>query len=233
MGISDHQGRELKLLTTNEAVPSWQQDPPDSPQLTDSNATPLQQDLGQFLRENNNALVSYVYSWVRSRPDALDIVQEAYCRIFRLGDLQSVNHLRGYLFKTAKNIATDWVRQRIVREAYVHDEPLRGNREAASPEDIWLAREELEALDRNVEDLPPKCKYALLMVRVEGASYEEVAEKLGIKTHSARRLVERAMEYLLKKKVSGKAAKKAKRPAARDAAASEENSSNNDGQLLV
>ena len=164
--------------------------------------------LAEFLRENNNALVSYVYSWVRSRPDALDIVQEAYCRIFRLGDLQGVNHLRGYLFKTAKNIATDWVRQRIVREAYVHDEPLRGNKEAASPEDIWLAREELETLERNVENLPPKCKLALIMVRVDGASYEEVAEKLGIKTHSARRLVERAMEYLLEKKVSGKAARK-------------------------
>ena len=166
--------------------------------------------LAEFLRENNNALVSYVYSWVRSRPDALDIVQEAYCRIFRLGDLQGVNHLRGYLFKTAKNIATDWVRQRIVREAYLHDEPLRGNREAASPEEIWLAREELETLERNVENLPPKCRYALMMVRVEGASYEEVAEKLGIKTHSARRLVERAMEYLLEKKVSGKASRKAR-----------------------
>ena len=45
--------------------------------------------------------------------------------------------------------------------------------------------------------LPPKTKMALLMVRQEGLSYEEVASKLGIKTHSARRLVERAMEYLL------------------------------------
>jgi RNA polymerase sigma factor (sigma-70 family) len=154
-------------------------------------------DLEKFLRENNNALISYVYSWVRSRPDALDIVQEAYCRIFRLRDLGAVSHLRGYLFKTARNIATDWVRQRVVREAFVQDEPLRGNRESASPEEIWLAREKLEALEQDVEALPPKCKLALVMVRLDGASYEEVGACLGIKTHSARRLVERAMEYLL------------------------------------
>jgi len=196
------------LTTQSETVPPWLVG--QSAESASLDTATSEKDLGQFLRENNNALVSYVYSWVRSRPDALDIVQEAYCRIFRLGDLQQVNHLRGYLFKTAKNIATDWVRQRIVREAYVQDEPLRGNREAASPEEIWLAREELEALEKNVEDLPPKCRYALIMVRLEGASYEEVAEKLGIKTHSARRLVERAMEYLLEKKVSGKAARKAK-----------------------
>ena len=46
-------------------------------------------ELEEFLRENNNALISYVYSWVRSRADAVDIVQEAYCRIFRLGDLRA------------------------------------------------------------------------------------------------------------------------------------------------
>ena len=197
------------MATQGDTVAPWPVGQSAGPPPLD--AASSEKDLGQFLRENNNALVSYVYSWVRSRPDALDIVQEAYCRIFRLGDLQQVNHLRGYLFKTAKNIATDWVRQRIVREAYVQDEPLRGNKEAASPEEIWLAREELEALEKNVEDLPPKCRYALIMVRLEGASYEQVAEELGIKTHSARRLVERAMEYLLEKKVSGKAARKAKR----------------------
>jgi RNA polymerase sigma-70 factor (ECF subfamily) len=208
------------LTTQSQTVAPWLVgQSAESPSLDTASA---EKDLGQFLRENNNALVSYVYSWVRSRPDALDIVQEAYCRIFRLGDLQQVNHLRGYLFKTAKNIATDWVRQRIVREAYVQDEPLRGNREAASPEDIWLAREELEALEKNVEDLPPKCRYALIMVRLEGASYEEVAEKLGIKTHSARRLVERAMEYLLEKKISGKAAKKSKQRNSDEVADSEE-----------
>ena len=59
-------------------------------------------------------------------------------------------------------------------------------------------------MEHTIENLPPKCKYALLMVRLEGASYEEVAEKLGIKIHSARLLVERAMEYLLEKEVSGK-----------------------------
>jgi RNA polymerase sigma-70 factor (ECF subfamily) len=230
-GVGRADCRRTVLLRSNEAVQSWQPEPPDEPQLSDCD--PIPPDLEQFLRESNNALVSYIYSRVRSRPDALDIVQEAYCRIFRLGNLQSVNHLRGYLFKTAKNIATNWVRQRIVREAYVQDEPLRGNTEAASPEDIWLAREELEALDRNVENLPPKCRYAFLMVRLEGASYDEVAEKLGIQTHSARRLVERAMEYLLEKKVSSKAAKKAKRQAAKDAAAPKKNSAGSDGQLAV
>ena len=223
------------MLTSTDQAAVLLPCPAEAPPVegTHTEVPPHDQDLGQFLRENNNALVSYVYSWVRSRPDALDIVQEAYCRIFRLGDLRGVNHLRGYLFKTAKNIATDWVRQRVVREAYVQDEPLRGNRESASPEDIWLAREELEALERNVKNLPPKCRCALIMVRLEGASYEEVGQHLGIKTHSARRLVERAMEYLLEKKTTAKSARKSKRRTAQETMDSETNSVPDNGQLVA
>jgi RNA polymerase sigma-70 factor (ECF subfamily) len=169
------------------------------------------QELDAFLREHNNALISYVYSWVRSRADAADIVQEVYCRIFRLPELGAVKHLRGYLFKAAKNIATDWVRQRIVRETFAQEEPLRGNLEAASPEHIWLVREELEAFERDVEMLPPKCQFAFLKVKLEGASYEEVATQLGIKIHSARRLVERANECLVEARSQDNLIQKSKR----------------------
>ena len=172
----------------------------DGIQLSDSR--PLTNDnrhleLEELLRKHNDALVNYVYSWVHSRADAKDIVQEAYCRIFRLDEPHVISHLRAYLYKTAKNIATDWIRQRIVREAYVEEAPLRAPQETPSPEQIWLAREELEVLQRGIEALPPRTKMALLMVRQDGLSYEEVGQRLGIKTHSARRLVERAMEYLL------------------------------------
>ena len=152
---------------------------------------------GQLLLQHNDALVNYVYSWVHSRADATDIVQEAYVRFFRLGDPTTISHLRAFLFKIAKNIATDFIRKRIVREAFADEESLRCNNESPSPERIWLANEELTALQRAIETLPPRTKMALMLVREDGISYEELGEKLGIKTHSARRLIERAMEYLL------------------------------------
>jgi RNA polymerase sigma factor (sigma-70 family) len=127
----------------------------------------------------------------------MDIVHEAYCRIFRLGDPSAVSHLPAYLYQTAKSIATDWIRQRIVREAFAEEQPLRADGEAPSLERIWLSKEEVEALRCRVEALPPKSRLALLMVKLDGASYEEVGAKLGIKAHSAQRLVERAIKYLL------------------------------------
>jgi RNA polymerase sigma-70 factor (ECF subfamily) len=151
----------------------------------------------RLLLEHNDALINYVYSWVRSRADATDIVQEAYVRFFRLGDPTTISHLRAFLFKIAKNIATDFLRKRIVREAFADEESLRSSNESPSPEQIWLAKEELTALQRAIETLPPRTKMALMLVREDGISYEELGQRLGIKTHSARRLIERAMEYLL------------------------------------
>jgi RNA polymerase sigma factor (sigma-70 family) len=118
----------------------------------------------------------------RSEHYSADLVQEAQSRIIRLGDLPALRHLRERL------TATDSVKQLDMRDPFAY---------VASPEHILLAREELEALERQVEALPPKCRLALMMVKLDNASYKEVGVRLGIKPYRARRLVERAMEYLL------------------------------------
>jgi RNA polymerase sigma factor (sigma-70 family) len=95
---------------------------------------------------------------------------------------------------TAKRITTG---QRIVRRRYAESQPLTALQEALSPDPVELTSKELEALCRGVKALPPKAKLALLMVNQDGQSYDAVATKLGVTTNTARRLVERAMEYLL------------------------------------
>jgi RNA polymerase sigma-19 factor, ECF subfamily len=147
--------------------------------------------------QHNDALVNYVHLRVSSRADAKNIVQETWGTVFRLGEPHVVSHLRAYLYATAKTIAATFTRQRIVRRRYAGDQPLRALQEALSSDPTGLTSKELNALRQGVEALPPKTKLALLMVSQDGLSYEEVARKLGVTTNTARRLVERAMEYLL------------------------------------
>lgn len=184
---------DVLLMSKKELVPAGV-----TARLLDSveSTSDLHEQLERLHREHHDALINYIYSWVRCRAEARDIVQEAFCRLFRLRDLSAVHHLRSLLFKTAKNIATDYIRKRIVREAFAEQEPLRANCESPSPEYIWLAREDLQAIQRAIDSLPPRTQHALKLMREDGLSYEELAQILGIKTHSARRLIERAMEYL-------------------------------------
>lgn len=158
-------------------------------------ASPRHTELQTLIRDHNSALVSYIYGWTHNRADAHDIAQEAYARLCKSTHLP-VRHLRGLLFTTARNIAIDWQRKRRTRETYSHEHVLRLDELSPSPEHIWVAREDWAALQRAIENLPPKARKALRLVREQGVEYEVVAKRMGIKTHSARRLVERAMEQL-------------------------------------
>jgi RNA polymerase sigma-70 factor (ECF subfamily) len=142
-------------------------------------------------------LVNYIRKWVRSRADAEDIAQEAYARIFRLGDPNVVSHFRGYLFRAAKNIACNWIRARLNLEKFVKKESLKGGVDTITPERICIDRQELEAVRRAFQELPPRTRLVIHLLKEDGLSYEEIGLKLGIKPLSVRRLVDRAMEFLL------------------------------------
>jgi RNA polymerase sigma factor (sigma-70 family) len=51
-------------------------------------------------------------------------------------------------------------------------------------------------LHQAMEELPAKCRMALIMAR-KGKSYEEIGAELNVEANTAELLVERAMEFLL------------------------------------
>jgi len=153
--------------------------------------------MAELVRQHNEELVNYISRWVRSRTDACDIAQEAYAQIFKVGDRNVVSHLRGYLYKTAKNIASNWMRSRIRRESLLEEEFLRkGEEDRRTPEEICVARQELEIVRQAFEKLSPRMRTAVYLIKEVGLSYEETGARLNIKPASARRLVERAMDFL-------------------------------------
>jgi RNA polymerase sigma factor (sigma-70 family) len=160
----------------------------------DQSAVPSRAESERLFREHNDALLSYAYARVRSWADAKDVVQEAYVKVFNLGKGQPISHLRAYLYKTVRNCATDWMRQRNVREKFADLEYFHLDKQTASAEHSWLLRDEIQ---RALDLLPPKCRLAMVLVNIRGLSYEEAAECMQIKPLSVRRLLERAMDYLI------------------------------------
>lgn len=155
-------------------------------------------EIRQLINQHNDELVNYISRWVGSKSDARDIAQEAYARIFRLGDPSIVSHFRAYLFRAAKNIASNWNRSRRNLEKFVRKEAHGATEgDTRTPEQICIAQEELEAVKRAFQLLPPRTRMIIHLIKEDGLSYEEVGSKLGIKTHSVRRHVERTMELLL------------------------------------
>jgi RNA polymerase sigma-70 factor (ECF subfamily) len=67
-----------------------------------------------------------------------------------------------------------------------------------SPERTVSSHEEFRALEVSLEELPPICRKAFLLRRVEELSQREVAEKLGISVKTVEKYMARAVRFLIR-----------------------------------
>ena len=133
-------------------------------------------------------------AWLRrSRIDeseADEIVQEAYCRLAALPEVDHIDHPRAYFFSIAKNLLLRRLRRADVVpiEALAEIETMDPAPDPESSVAAQLMRERLAAF---MEDLPERCRRILKLRKLQGYSQREIAAMLGI-TES---VVENQVQY--------------------------------------
>jgi RNA polymerase sigma factor (sigma-70 family) len=152
--------------------------------------------IARLFREHNEALVRFLALRLRSQQEAREVAQEAYVRVLNLEQPGAVGFLRAFLFKTATNLAVDRIRhrqtvERVTREGRFWEELAGG----PSAEQSAASAEELALAERLMNQLPPKCRRALLLHKIYGLEFSEIARQMGLKERMVRRYVERALVY--------------------------------------
>jgi RNA polymerase sigma-70 factor, ECF subfamily len=126
-------------------------------------------------------------------PDlAWDVSQEAFVRVHRsLGEFKGDSAFSTWLFRITTHLAIDTVRkERTSRKDDVDDvqeadlegggEGILATRLGTDPRQNALRRELAEKIQEALATLPEKHRTILVLREVEGLSYEELAERLGI-----------------------------------------------------
>src|SRR6185369_9507581 len=72
--------------------------------------------LDALYRQYANALLRFISRQNVSPEEAKEIVQETYCRLQQMPKVETLESPRGYLFRTAINLARDTKRQRRRRQ---------------------------------------------------------------------------------------------------------------------
>lgn len=138
------------------------------------------------VRPHESALRGWLRAHFPTVLDLDDLVQEAYLRLFRAKAAEAVEHPKAYLFATARNAALDSLR----RQRVVAFEPLADLDGPAvledGPDAADAARrdQELEILAAAIRALPPRCRKIMVLRKHHGLSHREIAERLGISTHT-------------------------------------------------
>ncbi|MDR0626773.1 MAG: sigma-70 family RNA polymerase sigma factor [Bifidobacteriaceae bacterium] len=127
-------------------------------------------------------------------PDAEDLTQETFIRVFRgLDSYKPDGSFEGWLRRITTNLFLDAKR----RESRLRFEAL--DDEAGEVADPVAAQEDLvatlslgEALGEALAGLSPDMRRALVMCDVEGRSYQEIADVLGVRLGTVRSRLHRA-----------------------------------------
>jgi RNA polymerase sigma factor (sigma-70 family) len=114
-----------------------------------------------------------------------DIVQETYVRVCQIEKSDSIRTPQSYLFKTARNLALDYVKRSESRLADSLDENSDPwLTEAEGPADATFeqaaSNEEFALFCDAVRHLPLQCRRAFVLRKVYGYSQREIAREMSV-----------------------------------------------------
>ncbi len=162
----------------------------------------------ELFTKHADAVVNFAYRFVNNRHRAEELAQDAFLQIYRARDrYEPKARFTTYLYRVATNLCLNELRR---FDYQGRTEPLEGAPRADGEEGIRQIRDEeipdaedrlagVETgtrIQRVLDRLPPNQKSALLLSRVQGLSYQEVAECLEITESAVKSLVFRATQTL-------------------------------------
>jgi RNA polymerase sigma factor (sigma-70 family) len=155
---------------------------------------PMEPTLMHFLRSN----------W-RNKADIDDLRQDVYLRVCEAAQKEFPDQAKPFVLATARNLLIDRARrERVVPiEAIVEFDTMGIALDAPSPERAVIARDELRQLQAAIEDLPPRCREAIILGRVEGLTGREIAARMGISEKTASEHLAKGL-YALTETLHGK-----------------------------
>ena len=165
------------------------------------------------IEENMDALYGTALRLAGSGADAEDLVAETVSKAWSaIGSLQERQRFRPWIFRILHNCFISNYRRAAVRpQESAYDEDDDGGLEAllnAQPDDflVWWANPERQffnhmlgsAILAAIDGLPEAFRTTIILVNVEGLTYDEAAEALGVPPGTVRSRMKRGRTMLQK-----------------------------------
>jgi RNA polymerase sigma factor (sigma-70 family) len=147
---------------------------------------------------HRGALQAFFYRRVRLRADATDLAQEVYVRMLRVKDMGSIRDTEAYLYTVAGNLAKEHAAREQRRGIAVDVEETTVQEELAelASFDAQIdAAQQVRRLREVLRQLPPRWHAAVVLHYVQGLSYDEVAQRLGVSPRMVKKYLGKALGH--------------------------------------
>jgi RNA polymerase sigma factor (sigma-70 family) len=132
--------------------------------------------------KHESFLKKFLARFLSRSQDIDDAAQEAFLKAFNAEKTQQVRSPKSFLFQIAKNIALQELtkKSKLITD-YIEElgsTPI--SYESTTVEDEVAGQQKLALFCRAAATLPPQCRRAFLMRKVDGMSHKEISQQLGI-----------------------------------------------------
>ncbi|NOS75671.1 MAG: sigma-70 family RNA polymerase sigma factor [Methyloglobulus sp.] len=130
-------------------------------------------------------LLNFLTKRLKCPDAAADLTQETFLRFYQFVKENPPDNARALAYRIAVNLATDYQRKTKLRNSFTVDvEPAAFAESfkstAPGPEQTVMAWQHLEQLHVALNELSPDCRTAFLLHGMDGLTYSQIGEHLGI-----------------------------------------------------
>ncbi|MBU2906603.1 RNA polymerase sigma-70 factor [Arenibacter algicola] len=127
-----------------------------------------------------NRLVAYITTYTHDKIQSEDIVQHAFIRFWEdKSKLDETKSPKAYLYAIAYNRYIDTVKKAKKQEKLLGQIWERALVDRIQ-EDSDALEERIQKMKQVIDSLPPKCKEIIMLNKIQGVKYKEIADQMGI-----------------------------------------------------
>lgn len=162
--------------------------------LPSSRLTYRHEQIDQLYNHHHGWLRTWLHKRVGCPDVAADLAQDTFLRLLTkrspLGDLSSAKR---YLCTVANGLCVDMWRRKSVEQAWLETLAARPDDVELSPEDQVIIIETLCEIDNMLNRLPVHVANAFVWSKIDGLSYKQIAEQLGVSERTVKNYMAKAM----------------------------------------
>jgi RNA polymerase sigma-70 factor (ECF subfamily) len=152
----------------------------------------------QIVEQHSGRVYRLAYRLTGNAHDAEDLTQEVFVRVFRSLHTYTPGTFEGWLHRITTNLFLDSARRksRIRFDALPEDADNRLPSPVATPDAAYLNQTFDADIEAALASLSPEFRAAVVLCDVEGLTYEEIADVLGLKMGTVRSRIHRGRAML-------------------------------------
>lgn len=166
-------------------MPLAQRDGPTDAQLVARSLVQDHEAFGQLIDRHASAIINLAYRMVGNQAEAEDLAQETFLAAFKaLPAFRADAKFSTWLYRIASNKCKDWLRVKRPGQGQ-HDVDVDEQLdlhvvEDRTPETLLSRQQVAQQLERAIQRLPVLYREAFVLKHIEGLSYEEMEDIVGV-----------------------------------------------------